>query len=164
MPHFKLPDFSSVRILSHVPRPEGVTLIPEHGPMSPAYLPLSGSDLWYAYTPSLGHLDITGRGPMPRDHWGAIIRLSTGNIQLLPPWDDFRADIRRVTIDEGVTTIAANAFAGCTALEEVCLPETLEAIGHGAFSGCTALQSMELPKSLTELAPDAFRNSPCVPK
>ena len=41
-----------------------------------------------------------------------------------------------VVIPEGVTAIAANAFAGRTAIKSIQLPTTLESIGFGAFDGC----------------------------
>ena len=38
-----------------------------------------------------------------------------------------------------VTTIAANAFQGCTDLKNIWLPTTLESIGDKAFDGCNAI-------------------------
>ncbi|MBO5240056.1 MAG: leucine-rich repeat protein [Clostridia bacterium] len=52
--------------------------------------------------------------------------------------------ITKVVIPEGVTTIDAYAFAGLTALEEVCLPKSLVRIGIGAFYGCEKLKTINL--------------------
>ena len=54
-----------------------------------------------------------------------------------------------VTIPEGVTTIGAFAFAGCTALTSITIPAGVVGIGAGAFSGCTALTSISVPDSVT---------------
>lgn len=44
-----------------------------------------------------------------------------------------------------VTEIASGAFADCTALKTVVVPDTIKIIGGGAFSGCTALESITIP-------------------
>lgn len=49
-----------------------------------------------------------------------------------------------------------DAFAGCTFLESVTIPEGVIEIGDGAFSGCTGLQQAELPGSVTSIGNDAF--------
>ena len=42
-------------------------------------------------------------------------------------------------VSYSVTSIAANAFAGCTEISQVVLPASLTAIGSQAFSGCSSL-------------------------
>lgn len=72
------------------------------------------------------------------------------------PWADLRDSIQSVRVAEGITTVGANAFAGCTALTEVQLPESVTYIGAGAFSGCTALAGIELPETVVTLDDQAF--------
>lgn len=50
-----------------------------------------------------------------------------------------------------ITSIAANAFADCTQLKWVTLPETISSVGANAFAGCTALEGvvMQTHDSLT---------------
>lgn len=53
----------------------------------------------------------------------------------------------------GITAIASGtAFTGCTALEEISLPEGLVnlngASGNGVFQGCTKLHKLSIPKTL----------------
>ena len=74
-----------------------------------------------------GVLTITGTG---------IIRDLTVNAA---PWTPYLLQITKVVIAEGTTTIGANAFNGCTALQSVEFPATLTAINANAFAGCTAL-------------------------
>ena len=60
----------------------------------------------------------------------------------------------------GLTSIDDGAFAGCTELETITIPETVVAIGADAFNGCTSLESITLT-SVTPptVDPDAFANS-----
>ncbi len=61
-----------------------------------------------------------------------------------------------VTIPEGVTEIGGSAFKGCTALTRVSLPSSVTKIGSSAFEGCTSLTSISLPAGLTEIAEGLF--------
>ena len=54
-------------------------------------------------------------------------------------------------IPDGVTTIAANAFKGCTRLEKVTIPESVEEIELGAFEDCTNLSVINVPEDFTLL-------------
>ena len=55
-----------------------------------------------------------------------------------------------------VTRIGTNAFAGCTTLTSVMIPNCVTSIGAGAFSGCTAITNVTIPDSVTNIEPDAF--------
>lgn len=50
-----------------------------------------------------------------------------------------------------ITVIGENAFAKCTGIEKVVIPEGITAIENGAFSGCEALVSVVLPTTLRRL-------------
>lgn len=63
------------------------------------------------------------------------------------------------TIREGTTSIAGDAFAGCTELEGVAIPESVTHIGADAFSGCTSLTDVSLPQSIVSIGEDAFENT-----
>ena len=54
-------------------------------------------------------------------------------------------------IPDGVTTIAADAFKGCTRLEKVTIPESVEEIELGAFEDCTNLSVINVPEDFTLL-------------
>ena len=62
--------------------------------------------------------------------------------------------ITNLVFEEGLKTIESGAFANCTALEALTLPDSLTTIngggyGHyGAFNGCTALTSVHLGSGL----------------
>lgn len=46
-------------------------------------------------------------------------------------------------------SIGGHAFAGCSNLREVRLPESLSSIGEGIFSDCPALSSISFPEGIT---------------
>lgn len=50
------------------------------------------------------------------------------------------------------------AFAGCTSLASVMLPEGLTSISVEAFSGCSALADVNFPSSLESIGEQAFQN------
>ena len=60
----------------------------------------------------------------------------------------------------GVTSIGRSAFASCTELETIAVPDSVGSVGEYAFSGCTALQSVKLGKNVGFLDDSAF--SGCV--
>ena len=65
-----------------------------------------------------------------------------------------------LTYFTGLIKIDDRAFAGCTALESITIPETVEVIGADAFNGCTSLESI----TFTSVTPptigsDAFANT-----
>ena len=72
------------------------------------------------------------------------------------PWSSVRADITKVIIDEGVTSIGNYAFYGCTALTDVTIPNTVTDIGNGAFNGCSSLTSLDFPDNLSRIGNAAF--------
>ncbi len=65
--------------------------------------------------------------------------------------------VREVVIEEGVTSIGDEAFAGCRGLTSVTIPESVTSIGKSAFSGCWSLTSVNIPKSLPSIGDSAFR-------
>ena len=55
-----------------------------------------------------------------------------------------------------VTSITDGAFASCTELTGVTIPESVKKLGQSAFSGCTGLTSISLPDSLTLIGSYVF--------
>jgi fibronectin type 3 domain-containing protein/PKD repeat protein len=68
--------------------------------------------------------------------------------------------VTSIVFPEGLSTISADAFYGCTGLTgELVLPSTLTSIGSNAFYGCTGLTgSLTLPPNLATLGTGAFRD------
>lgn len=61
-----------------------------------------------------------------------------------------------------VETIGYRAFAECTGLKEVRLPDSVTEMGNGAFGDCTALQKVTLGKGLTTLGIGVFTGCPAL--
>ena len=55
-----------------------------------------------------------------------------------------------------VTGIGNYAFAGCTNIKDIKLPETLESIGYMAFGNCTGLESIKIPSKVKTIGQNAF--------
>ena len=55
------------------------------------------------------------------------------------PWGYFRNGIKAVAIGEGVTSIGARAFEGCSSLPKITIPAGVTSIGGDAFLGCTGM-------------------------
>lgn len=110
---------------------------------------------------------IWGNGAM-----GACVVSST-NQGPNAPWYSLRTSIKEIVIEEGVTTIANNAFYGCTELVSVSMPDTIEHIygsdavrasgsltyyDAGPFYNCEKLENIILSSRLKTLGPQAFLN------
>ena len=88
-----------------------------------------------------GVLTISGEGRMSDYYVG---RRNNGG-----PW---RFEyIKRVIIDDGVTTIGWSAFSDCSSLTSVTIPNSVTIIGGSAFSGCSSLTSVTIPNSVTTI-------------
>lgn len=64
----------------------------------------------------------------------------------------YSADIPSEIYGVPVTTIGRNAFANCTKLGSVVVPEGVTKIETGAFNKCSQLTSVALPQSLEEIS------------
>ena len=100
-----------------------------------------GADVYYSYDSSTKTLRIFGTGAM-EDH----------NI----PWDNYRADITKVVISDGVTSIGEQAFFGCSSLTSITIPASVTTIGMYAFYGCNSLTSIEIPSGVTSIGINPF--------
>lgn len=61
-----------------------------------------------------------------------------------------------VTVPEGITSVAANAFSYNTSLESVSLPDGLREIGENAFVHCYALTEINIPQTVSYIGTGAF--------
>ena len=61
-----------------------------------------------------------------------------------------------VVIPEGATSIGNWAFAGCNSMTSVTMPESLASIDDHAFSSCSSLTDVTIPNSVTSVGDSAF--------
>ncbi len=75
------------------------------------------------------------------------------------PWYKYhRNNIKRVVVEEGVTTIGGYAFYVCHNLASIELASSVTTIGESAFNECGGLTSIELPSGVTTIGESAFNN------
>ncbi len=65
-------------------------------------------------------------------------------------------NIRGVIIHPDCKVIAGGAFANCTKLTEIAIPDSVTSIGDSAFYGCTSLTKIVIPDSVTSIGNSAF--------
>ena len=63
-----------------------------------------------------------------------------------------------IVINDGTSGIASCAFADCTGLTSVTIPNSVTSIGNGAFRDCTGLTSITIPNSVTSIGGSTFEN------
>ena len=69
------------------------------------------------------------------------------------------SDVQEVVMTEGIASIGAKAFVGCTELRQVIFSDNLVEIGDSAFSGCAALNTAMLPAKLQRIGSYAFAST-----
>lgn len=108
---------------------------------------LCGADgdnlLWYL-SPD-GELVVFGTGEM-----------ANYSVDAPAPWNADAASIKKVTVEDSVTSIGNYAFVNCTNLIKVVIPNSVTSIGDGAFSYCYKLTSVAIPEGVTEIGAYAF--------
>ena len=91
-----------------------------------------------------GVLTISGTGAMASWNWKGS------------PWYANKDKIESVVIEDGVTSIGANAFDGCSGLTSITIPSSVTSIGEYTFYGCSGLTSITIPNSVTSIGTSAF--------
>ena len=85
-----------------------------------------------------GHTDLKLTGELSKIGIGGQWGTFANNTQITT------CDLTEVTGWGTTPTLPELAFANCTALQEVTLPDDMKVIGTGAFSGCAALTTVNL--------------------
>ena len=66
------------------------------------------------------------------------------------------SSLTSITIPNSVTNIGIYAFRECTSLKSVTIPNSVTSIDMWAFDGCTNLTSVSIPESVTSIGWSAF--------
>ncbi len=115
-----------------------------------------------------GTLTISGTGDMWDWSWNRSPWYENSNIKKVEIQQGvtsignsaFRActSLTGITIPNGVTSIGGCAFDGCSSLTSITIPDGVTRIGYEAFSGCSSLTSITIPDDVTSIESGAFRN------
>ena len=103
-----------------------------------------GENLTWEFDPSTGTLTISGTGAM--DDYNLYDH----------PWEEYREDIKKVIINDGVTSIGCWAFFELPNLERATIPETVTTINDCAFDSCYALKEINIPAGVTTIGVGVF--------
>ena len=68
------------------------------------------------------------------------------------PWDEYRSEMTRIILDEGITALPADCFAACKSLSSVTFPKSLESVDANAFRDCNTVSYISIEGSTTALA------------
>ena len=66
------------------------------------------------------------------------------------------SNVKKVVIEDGVTSIENSAFDSCSSLTSITIPDSVTSIGNSAFNNCSSLTSITIPSSVTSIGNDAF--------
>ena len=86
---------------------------------------------------------------------GTLTISGTGDIKT-KPWNSQRNEIKKIIIENGVTSIGDNAFTSCYNLTSVTIPNSVTSIGSSAFQNCSNLTFLSIGNSVTSIEKGAF--------
>lgn len=90
-----------------------------------------------------------------RSNCNAVIEKASGSIV---------ATCKATTFPADIATIGYEAFAGCSALENVVIPSGITRINHYAFADCDSLTLADIPATVTFFGDRAFENCAALEK
>ncbi len=102
-----------------------------------------GENLKWQLDTETGTLTISGEGDM-EDY----------TYENNSPWDETL--IKKVVIENGVTSIGDRAFNACEYLATVTIPDSVVEIGTASFSSCNNLTDLTMPESVEIIGDSAF--------
>ena len=88
---------------------------------------------------------------------GTLLISGTG-VMTSHPWTSMTSQVKKVILQDGVTSICASAFSNCSELVSIEIPDTVTSIGNSAFGYCKKLEAVQLPAGLASLDSSAFIN------
>jgi hypothetical protein len=92
---------------------------------------------------------LTGTGPLPAY---AFVRELIGNYHIK------NTSLTSVTVGDGITSIGARAFMGCSSLTSAIIGDGVTSMGDYVFWGCASLASVIIGDSVTSMGDHLFGN------
>ncbi|MBR6204410.1 MAG: leucine-rich repeat protein [Candidatus Methanomethylophilaceae archaeon] len=143
-------DFSDKRIL---PSGYAAAVLAVVALIALAVVPMPASDAAHANSGSCGDDAIYVFAD------GTLTISGTGDMKdnMYQHWDiDNIHNIKKVVIEDGITSVGKYAFRNCINIESVSVAATVTSIGMGAFENCDSMRTIVLPDSVTTIGVDAF--------
>lgn len=91
------------------------------------------------------------------DEEGTLTITGTGDMKNYLDSYPWPYTIKKVIIQDGVTSIAMGAFSNCEELESVEIANTVVTIHSFAFQNCSSLKSITIPESVEKINQDVFK-------
>lgn len=107
-----------------------------------------------------GVLTISGKGAMSVDtetHFRYPVSSVLGGFSYSSSdnaWKPIREKVKKIVIEEGITSVPESAFEYFNNLTEVELKSGVKSIGKKAFYGCDSLSKITIPSSVTSIGED----------
>lgn len=102
--------------------------------------PPEPTNLTWDFDEATGTLYIYGEGEMGITSWNK----------------EYREQIKKVVLPDGLTSICKYAFVACVSLTSINIPNTVTTIGASAFASCNSLPSITIPGSVESIGERAF--------
>ena len=120
-------------------------------------LTISGTGDMYDYLGTGGSFSNSG-SPFYRKSVLKRIFIENGVTSIGSTMFEYCVNLTFFEIPNSVTSIGDYAFYGCTSLTGVTIPNGVNSIGDYAFDGCTSLTSVTIGNSVTSIGNVAFEN------
>ncbi len=72
------------------------------------------------------------------------------------PWYSQCAQIKKITISEGVTSISQHAFEDCINVTSISIPDSMRELNAYCFLACKSMKSITIPQSVTRIGNGVF--------
>ena len=104
-----------------------------------------GNNITWNFDEVTGTLTLSGSGKM--------YNLSPGEGA---EWHAYYHKVKKIVINEGISSIGTNAFYGLEEAESIKIPHSVKTIYSGALQGCESIEEVHLPNNLTNIGTNAF--------
>jgi len=125
---------------------------------------LEGTTLTISGEGRMGNFGTWGENTPWEQHRGSIRNVILNGVTNIAAWAfaDFR-NLHSITIPKGITSIGSHSFSKCSALTSIIIPNSVVTIEASAFSNCTNLSTIKLHYNLTTIGDYAFGNCFALP-
>ena len=106
---------------------------------------------------SVGTMTLSGQGAMGDFFWHESIDIYGDYYSR--PYALIKDNIQNIKIEEGITTVGANAFISFSNLKNVELPQSLKNILPGGFQSCQKLNNINIPENLLVIDGQSFEGT-----